>query len=90
MTITTIHVEAVSAPTRGPSGAPDALRDGEAVCERCEGYKTGWARIEVRVPSSHSGAGTRRTQKVCCFPCQEALSGSVPVGRAQPPLWSVA
>jgi hypothetical protein len=37
--------------------------------------------------SPASSSGMSRSQKVCCFPCQQALSDSVPIGRAQAPLW---
>lgn len=88
MTVATTRVMADSAATSRPSDAPNALRDPKAICERCGELRTGWARIEVRVPVAGSMTGVGRTLKVCCYPCQQQLSASVPPGKAQAPLWS--
>ena len=88
MTVATIHEKADSAATSRPSDGPNALRDPKAICERCGELRAGWARIEVRLPAPDSMTGVGRSLKVCCYPCQQALSDSVPVGKAQAPLWS--
>lgn len=88
MTVATTRVMADSAATSRPSAAPGAPIDNRRVCERCGELRTGWARIEVRVPVAGSMTGVGRTLKVCCYPCQQQLSDSVPLGKAQAPLWS--
>ena len=63
------------------SGAPEP-------CDRCGGPGIGGALLQVRVRGATPPHAVVLGSHWCCTPCRQALALTVPLGRAQAPVWA--